>query len=66
VAGVRRTTAAGGSGRPIDAPIRGYAQYEEDTDASCKPVVAKTVRRKRARPFAAEYELLAELGLHRR
>jgi hypothetical protein len=38
-------------GQPMDAPIRRYA---------------RRVRPKRKRPFATEYELLAELGLRRR
>ncbi len=39
------------SGQPMDAPIRRYA---------------KRGRPKRKKPFAAEYALLAELGLRRR
>ena len=38
------------SGEPMDAPIRRYAT---------------SVRPKREKPFAAEYALLAELGLGR-
>jgi hypothetical protein len=53
------------SGEPIDAPIRRYVRHEEDADGRCKPVSRKTVGRKRERPFAAEYALLAELGLRR-
>ena len=49
----------------MDAPIRGYVPYEEDADGDCRPVSTKTVRRKREKPFAAEYALLAELGLGR-
>lgn len=49
----------------MDAPIRGYVQYEEGADGTCKPVSVKTTRPKRKKPFAAEYALLAELGLHR-
>jgi hypothetical protein len=49
----------------MDAPIRGYVQYDEGADGNCKPVSEKTVRRKREKPFAAEYALLAELGLIR-
>jgi hypothetical protein len=51
------------SGQPMDSPIRGYVQHEEDVDDTCKPVAAKVARRKRERPFAAEYALLAQLGL---
>ena len=53
------------TGQAMDAPIRGYVQYEEDVDGNCKPMTAKTVRCERGKPFAAEYELLAELGLGR-
>jgi hypothetical protein len=38
------------SGQPMDTPIRSYAS---------------SVRPKREKPFAAEYALLAELGLRR-
>jgi hypothetical protein len=40
-----------GSGRPMDAPIRRYGRRG---------------KWKRKKPFAAEYALLAELGLRRR
>jgi hypothetical protein len=53
------------SGQPMDAPIRGYVRYEEDSDSNCKPSGATRVRPKRERPFAAEYALLAELGIRR-
>jgi len=49
----------------MDAPIRAYVHYDEDANGSCKPVSAKTARTKREKPFAAEYALLAELGLAR-
>jgi hypothetical protein len=71
-----RTTALGGhtrvagvqrrrwlSGEDMDAPIRGYVQYHEDADGHCEPMSARTVRPQREKPFAAEYALLAELGL---
>ncbi len=48
------------SGQP-----RAYVHYDEDANGSCKPVSAKTARTKREKPFAAEYALLAELGLAR-
>jgi hypothetical protein len=51
------------SGQPMDAPIRRYVPLEGDADGNCKPMSAKAARRKRERPFAAEYALLAELGL---
>ena len=51
------------SGQPMDALIRGYVRYEEDADGNCKPVNVKATRRKREKPFAAEYALLASLGL---
>jgi hypothetical protein len=53
------------TGQPMDTPIRSYVQYEEDADGNCKPVSTKPAKRKREKPFAAEYELLAELGLCR-
>jgi hypothetical protein len=53
------------SGQDMDAPIRRYARYDEGADDKRNPVTAKTIRRKREKPFAAEYALLAELGLRR-
>jgi hypothetical protein len=52
------------SGRPMDAPVRGYVRYEGDAEGNCVPVSAKPPKRKRGRPFAAEYALLKELGLY--
>ena len=49
----------------MDSPIRGYVQHEEDADGNCKPASTKTAKPKREKPFAAEYALLAELGLRR-
>jgi hypothetical protein len=53
------------SGQPMDAPIRRYVRHQEGVSCSPEPVTPKTVRRKRKKPFAAEYALLAELGLGR-
>jgi hypothetical protein len=53
------------SGQPMDAPIRRYVRHEDGTVTTRKPLDTKPVRRKRERPFAAEYALLAELGLGR-
>jgi hypothetical protein len=50
----------------MDAPIRGYVQYGEDVDGMCQPAGRTPVRWKRENPFAAEYALLAQLGLGRR
>ena len=50
----------------MDAPIRGYVQHEVGADGECRPVTAKAARPKREKPFAAEYALLAELGLPHR
>ena len=49
----------------MDAPIRRYVRVEEGADGNREPVTTKRVRRKRKKPFAAEYALLAELGLRR-
>jgi hypothetical protein len=52
------------SGQPMDAAIRGYVRVEVAEDGKCKPLTTRLVRqRQRERPFAAEYALLAELGL---
>lgn len=52
------------SGEDMDAPIRGYVRHEEDRrEGNCTPVPAKTITQNRKKPFAAEYELLASLGL---
>jgi hypothetical protein len=53
------------SGQDMDAAIRRYVRYEEGADDKPNPVTAKTIRRRRKKPFAAEYALLAELGLGR-
>ena len=53
------------SGQPMDPPIRRYVRVEEGVDSADKPVSGKTVRPRRKKPFAAEYALLAELGLRR-
>jgi hypothetical protein len=49
----------------MDAPIRRYVRPEEVANGPGEPVTGKTVGRKREKPFAAEYALLAELGLRR-
>jgi hypothetical protein len=51
------------SGQPMDAPIRRYMRIQEPMDRTCKPADGKAVRRKRKRPFEAEWALLRELGL---
>ena len=48
----------------MDAPIRRYVRHEGDVEGNCNPMSAKTVRRRRQKPFAAEWALLKELGLH--
>jgi hypothetical protein len=48
----------------MGAPIRNYVQHEVGDDGECTPVSAKAAKRKREKPFAAEYALLAELGLY--
>lgn len=53
------------SGWPMDAPIRGYVRYEESAEGTCEPVNMKSIKPRRDKPFAAEYALLAELGLYR-
>jgi hypothetical protein len=53
------------SGQPLEAAIRGYIQVEVDEDGKCQPLTAKPARPRRKRPFAAEYALLAEMGLGR-
>jgi hypothetical protein len=53
------------SGQPMDAPIRRYVQHEDGARATRNPLGTKPVLRKREKPFAAEYALLAELGLDR-
>jgi hypothetical protein len=52
------------SGQPMDAPIRGYVQHQVGEDGECTPVTARTEKPMRQKPFAAEYALLAELGLY--
>ena len=51
------------SGQDMNAPIRRYVQHREGDDAIRKPVGARLTRPKREKPFAAEYALLAQLGL---
>jgi hypothetical protein len=51
------------SGQKMDAPIRRYVRHQEVANGNREPVTTKTVGRKRKKPFAAEYALLAELGL---
>jgi hypothetical protein len=50
----------------METPIRGYVRYEGDAGGDRVPVSAKPPKLKREKPFAAEYALLAELGLGRR
>jgi hypothetical protein len=50
----------------MDAPVRSYVQHEVDENGLCVPAAAAAPKRKRQKPFAAEYALLAELGLDRR
>lgn len=52
------------TGRPMDAPIRRYVQNEQGVGGEPVPGPSITIRRKRERPFAEEYALLAELGLY--
>jgi hypothetical protein len=47
----------------MDAPIRRYVRLKEEGDSSGKPGFTTTGRRKRKRPFEAEWALLKELGL---
>jgi hypothetical protein len=54
------------NGQPMDAPIRRYVRPEEQSDGPGERVTRKPTRRKRKRPFEAEYALLAELGLGKR
>jgi hypothetical protein len=49
----------------MDAPIRRYVRHQEGASGDREPVTPTTVRRKRKKPFAAAYALLAELGLGR-
>ncbi len=51
------------SGQPMDAAIRRYVRIQEPMDRTSKPADGKPVRRKRKRPFEAEWALLRELGL---
>jgi hypothetical protein len=46
----------------MDAAIRRYVR-QEPADRTDKPADGKPVRRKRKRPFEAEWALLKELGL---
>lgn len=52
-------------GKPMDAPIRRYVHLQDHGNSADDPGTASTVRRKRKKPFEAEYALLAELGLRR-
>ena len=49
------------TGKRMDAPIR---RYVPDTLGELVAAPPKNIRRKRDRPFAAEYALLAELGVY--
>jgi hypothetical protein len=49
----------------MDAPIRRYVRLQEGANGKREPVTTKKVGRKPKKPFAAEYALLAELGLGR-
>jgi hypothetical protein len=49
----------------MDAPIRRYVRVEEGADGNPEPVTTKRLRRKRKKPFAAEWALLKELGLYK-
>jgi hypothetical protein len=49
----------------MDAPIRRYVRHQESGSGNLAPEKTTTARRKRQKPFAAEYALLAELGLRR-
>jgi hypothetical protein len=50
--------------QPMDAPIRRYVRHlTGDGEVIGKPVGARLTKPKREKPFAAEYALLAELGL---
>jgi hypothetical protein len=51
------------SGQTMDAPIRRYVRIQEPVGSPNKPASGKPVRRKRKRPFEAEWALLKELGL---
>jgi hypothetical protein len=53
------------SGQPMDAPIRRYVRHQRDVEGIGKTPRAGSATLKRAKPFAAEYALLAELGLGR-
>jgi hypothetical protein len=50
------------SGQPMDEPIRRYVRIQETVGSASKPD-GKPVRRKRKKPFEAEWALLKELGL---
>jgi hypothetical protein len=47
----------------MDAPIRRYVRIQEPVGSPYKPADGKPVRRKRKKPFEAEWALLRELGL---
>jgi hypothetical protein len=47
----------------MDSPIRDYEYHEQDADGELQPMRRRVITHGRERPFAAEYALLAELGL---
>lgn len=51
------------SDQPMDAPIRRYDRHRGATSGRPSPTIDSAIKRKREKPFAAEYALLAELGL---
>jgi hypothetical protein len=51
------------SGQPMDAPIRRYVRLQEQGSTTGNPATTRSDRRKRKRPFEAEWALLKELGL---
>jgi hypothetical protein len=53
------------SGQDMEAPIRRYVRHQEDARGNCQAASTERARPKRKKPFAAEYALLAELGLGR-
>lgn len=50
------------SSQPMDAPIRRYVRLQEDGEGNAKSA-STAGRRKRKKPFEAEWALLKELGL---
>ena len=51
------------AGQPMDAPIRRYVRLEEHGTTTGNLATTRTERRKRKKPFEAEWALLKELGL---